>query len=73
MYNEKYVKTKTKFYESKINIYFHDNWILKDSSHWICLSVILHDSVFNNAKNYYPLELSEECKCFVKEKEGKQQ
>ena len=38
-----------------------------DSSHRILLSVILHDSVFDIAKNY-PLELSEECKCPVKEK-----
>ena len=45
----------------------------KDSSHIICLSAILHDSVFSIAKNYYLLELSEECKCFGKEKEDKQQ
>lgn len=67
MYNEKFVKTKTKSYEAKINIYFYDNWMPTDSSHRILLSVILHDSVFDIAKNY-PLELSEECKCPVKEK-----
>ena len=65
------MKNMEKLKKNLMNL--HDNWMPKDSSHRICLSVILHDSVFNISKNYYPLELSGECKCFVKEKEDKQQ
>ena len=53
MYNEKYLKSKTKSNGGKINTNFHDNGMPKED-HWICLSVILNDSVFNIGKNYYP-------------------
>ena len=35
-----------KSYDSKINTYFHDNGVLKECSHGVCLSVILINSVF---------------------------
>ena len=35
---------------------------------FICLSVILIDSVFRTGKNYYPQVFLEECKYVVKEK-----
>ena len=44
--NEKYLKTKIKSYEGKVNTDFHDNGIPKESSHCICSSLILIDSVF---------------------------
>ena len=44
--NEKYLKTKIKSYEGKVNTGFHDNGIPKKSSHCICSSLILIDSVF---------------------------
>ena len=46
MYNEKYLKTKIKSYECKININVHNNGIPKEGSHFICVSIILSDSVF---------------------------
>ena len=39
----------------------------KRSSIYICLSVILIDSVFRAGKNYYPQVFLEECKYVVKE------
>ena len=39
----------------------------KEGFQYICLSVILIDSVFRTDKNYYPQVLLEECKYIVKE------
>ena len=68
VYNKKYLKAKTKSYNGKINTNFHDNKIPKEGSQFICLSVILIDSVFGTGKNYYPQVFLEECKYIVKEK-----
>ena len=46
IYNEKYLRTKIKSYEGKISTHFHGDKILKKGSPFICLSVILIDSVF---------------------------
>ena len=46
VYNEKYLKTKIKSHNGKINTNFHNNKILKEGSQFICLSVILIDFVF---------------------------
>ena len=46
VYNEKYIKTKIKSYDWKINTNFHNNKIPKEGSQCICLSVILIDSVY---------------------------
>ena len=54
VYNEKYLQAKTKSYNGKINTNFHNNKTLKQDSQYICLSVILIDSVFRTGKNYYP-------------------
>ena len=78
MYNEKYLKAKIKSYNGKINTNFHNNQVFqnevsqnkipKESSQFICLSLILIDSVFKTGKNYYPEVFLEECKYVVKEK-----
>ena len=52
VYNEKYLKTKIKSYEGKINTNFHDNGI--------SLSIILIDSVFKMGEKYCPQVFSEE-------------
>ena len=54
VYNEKYIKTKIKSYEGSINTDFHGDKVPKEGSQYICLSVILIDSVFRTGKNYYP-------------------
>ena len=40
----------------------------KEGSQFICLSVILIDSVFKTSKSYYPQVFLEECKGDVNEK-----
>ena len=46
LYNEKYLKTKVTFYEGKINTNFHNDKMLKECCHCICVSVVLIDSLF---------------------------
>ena len=58
---EKYNEILGKF-QHKINATFHYNKILKESSQFICLSVILTDSVFRTGKNYNLQVFLEECK-----------
>ena len=62
-----YQKTKIKSYDGEINTNFHDNRVLKESFHCICLSEILIDSVFKMGKNCYLEALLEECKYVVTE------
>ena len=64
-YDEKYLTTKIKSHDRKINTNFHNNKILKEGSQFICLSVILIDSVYKKDKNYYVFL---ECKYVVKVK-----
>ena len=68
VYNEKYLKAKIKSYNGKTTQIFHNNKISKEGSQFICLSVILIDSVFRMGKNYYPQVFLEECKYVAKEK-----
>ena len=46
VYNNIYLRIKIKSYEDKINTIFHYDKMLKEGSHWICLSVLLTDSAF---------------------------
>ena len=41
VYNEKYLKANISSYGSKININLYDDRIPKESSHFICISIIL--------------------------------
>ena len=68
VYNGKYLKTKIKSYNGKINTNFHNNKIPKKGSQCNCLSVILIDSVYKKDKNYYLQVFLEKCKYAVKEK-----
>ena len=67
MYNEKYLKTKIKSYDGKLNINFQDNGVSKERSHWIFSSIILIDVAFKRAENHYPQVFLEKCKHVVKE------
>ena len=68
VYNEKYLKTKTKSYIGKINTNFHNNKKLKEGSQCISLSVVQIESVNRKDKDYYPQVFLEECKFVIKEK-----
>ena len=50
VYNENYLKTKTKSYEGKVDTNFHDDRMPKEISHLICLSATLTDSVLECVK-----------------------
>ena len=69
VYNEKYLKAKIKSCNEKINANYHNNKIPKEVFQFICLLVILIDTVFKTGKNYYPEVFLGECKYVVKEKE----
>ena len=60
-------KQIVKSYNGKIT-YFQNNKIAKEGSQYICLSVILINSVFRTGKNYYPQVFVEEFKYAVKRK-----
>ena len=68
VYNDKYLKTKIKSCEGKINTNFHDDKVPKEGSQYTSLTVILIDSVFRTGKNYYPQVFLKKCKYVVKEK-----
>ena len=63
-YNEKYVKTKIKSYNGKINTNFPDT--NKRFSNYLFVGSF--DSLFRAGKNYYLQVLLEECKYVIKEK-----
>ena len=69
MYNEKYIKTKINIYNNRVYTNFEHNKIPKDNECFLCLSVILLDSIFiNSDEEYYPQILLEECKYAIKDK-----
>ena len=68
VFNEKYLEPKIKFYSGKINRNFHNNKIPTEGSQFICLALMLIDSVFRTGNSYFSQVLLEECKYIVKEK-----
>ena len=64
--NDKYIKTKIKLYEDKINTNFQGKNVPKENTSYKCLSLIMLDSVIRANKNYYPQTLPEECKYEIK-------
>ena len=68
VYNEIYIKTIIISYNRKINTTFHNNKKPKEGSEYICLSLILLDSVYKKDKSYYPEVFLEECKYVIKGK-----
>ena len=60
--NDKYIKTKIKFYGDKINKNFQGKKIPKENASYKCLSLTMLDSVIRENKKYYPQTLLEECK-----------
>ena len=51
--SDKYLKTKIKYYEVKVNPNFHNDKMPKEGSHLHCQSMVLIDSAFEMGKNYY--------------------
>ena len=65
VYNDKYIKSKISLY----SINFYDTKMLIENKRYICLFVILLDSIFANLhKEYYSQIFLKECKYTVKSK-----
>ena len=63
---DKYIKTKIKMYEDRVNINFQDKKVPKENVTYRCLSLIMLDSVIRVNKKHYPQTLLEECKYVIK-------
>ena len=64
--NEKYIKTKIKMYEDRVNTNFQGKKVSKENASYKCLSLIMLDSVIRVNKKYYPQIFSEECKYVIR-------
>ena len=58
---DKYIKTKIKMYDDRVNTNFQGKTVPKENTSYKCLSLIMLDSVIRVNKKYYPQTLLEEC------------
>ena len=58
---DKYIKTKTKMYQNRVNTNFKGKKVPKENASYECMSLIVLDSVIRVNKGYYPQILLEEC------------
>ena len=63
---DKYIKTKIKMYEDRVNTNFQGKKVPKENASYKCLSLIMLESVIRVNKKYYPQTLLEECKYVIK-------
>ena len=63
--NDKYIKTKTKMYEDRVNTNFQGKKVHQKNASYKCLSLIMLDSVIRVNKRYYPQTFLEECKYVI--------
>ena len=63
--NDKYIKTKIKMYENRVNTNFQGKKVPKENTSYKCLSLIMLDSVIRVNKKYYPQTLLEDCKYVI--------
>ena len=66
--NGKYIETKIKMYEDKVNTNFQGKRVPKENASYKCLSLIMLDSNIRVNEKYYPQILLEECKYIIKKK-----
>ena len=57
---DKYIKTKIKVYDNRVNTNFHGQEVPKENATYKCISFML-DSVIRVNKKYHPQTLLEEC------------
>ena len=65
---EKNLEAKIKSYSGKINTNFQNNKTAREGSQFICLRIILIDSISTTSKNYHPEMFLIERKYVAKEK-----
>ena len=64
--NDKYIKTKIKMYEDRVNTNFQGKKVPKENASYKCLSLIMLDSVIRVNKKYYRQIFLEECKYVIR-------
>ena len=64
--NDKYIKTRTKTYEGRVNTNFQGKKTPKENASYKCLLLIMLDYVIKANKKYYPQTLLEESKYEIK-------
>ena len=64
--NDKYIKTKVKMYEDRVNTNFQDKKLPKENVSYKCLSLIMLNSVVRVNKKYYPQTILEEYKYVIR-------
>lgn len=68
IYDYKYVKTKVRSFNGVVHTNFRSEKIPKESTIYICLTIITVESVLKMDKKYYPQVYLEQCKYAAKEK-----
>ena len=66
IYDDKYIKTKVKTFNSMINTFFSENEIPKEINNYICIAAICTDSVLKVEKKIYPQACLKHCKYKIK-------
>ena len=69
VYDDKYIKTKVKTFNSMGSTLFSGNVIPKERNHYICIATICVDSVLKIDKKNYPKVYLEQCKYKTKKRE----
>ena len=64
--DDKYIKTKIKIYEDRVNTNFQDKKMPNENASYKCLSLIMLDSLIRANKKYYPQTLLEECQYTIR-------
>ena len=64
--NDKYIKTKIKMYEDKVNTNFQGKDVPNEDASYKCLSLIELESVIRVSKKYYTQTFLEECKYVIR-------
>ena len=64
--NDKYIKTKIKMFEDRVNTNFQVKKVPKENASYKCLSLIMLDSVITVNKKNYLETLLEECKYVIR-------
>ena len=66
IYDDKYIKTKVKTFNSMINTLFSGDEIPKERNHYVCISAICINSVLRLGKKKYPQAYFQQCKHKIK-------
>ena len=64
--NDKYIKTKIKMYEDRVNANFQGKKVSKENASYKCLSLIVLNSIIRVNKKYYLQTFLEECKYVIR-------